>query len=283
MKAATGGCGGGGGTCGCAGGANKGAPTLVASVNGISLHEPGERPEDQDLRERAWSELLRQEAVRRGILPRHPGLEAPALSAGDQRDIEDMLENAVTVPEPTESECQRYYEARKEQFVQGKLVHARHILFAVTPGVNVHALAVRAEEALVELSRGKAEAEKRFGELARELSNCPSSAQGGDLGWFGPEECAEELANELFHQKNPMHGMGLHPRLVHSRHGFHIVEVLGRKQGRQAGFEEVRERIAVQLRQQTRATALHQYIQLLAGNARLEGVSLDGVDSPLVQ
>lgn len=254
----------------------------LAKVNGIALHPPGPRLDDTELREMAWAELLRQEAVRRGLLPPHPGTQAPALSPGDQQVIEAMLEQAIEVPQPTEEECRRYYESRQQQFVQGRLVHARHILFAVTPGVNVHALAVRAEQALIELSRGNA-GPQRFAELARELSNCPSGADGGDLGWFGPHECADELANELFHQKNPMHGMGLHPRLVHSRHGFHIVEVLGRKQGRQAGFEEVRERIAIQLCQHTRARALHQYIQLLAGDAQLEGVTLDGAGSPLVQ
>ena len=112
---------------------------------------------------------------------------------------------------------------------------------------------------------------------------CPGGADGGDLGWIAPEDCAEELANELFHQKNPMHGMGLHPRLVHSRYGFHIVEVLGRKQGRQATFDEVRERIAGQLSQQARARALHQYVQLLAGQAIVEGVELQASGSPLVQ
>jgi peptidyl-prolyl cis-trans isomerase C len=148
---------------------------------------------------------------------------------------------------PTDEECRLYYERCKDAFVQGRLVHARHILFAVTPGVNVHVLTVRAEQALIELSRKNATTQ-RFAELARELSSCPSADKGGDLGWFGSHECGEELANELFHQKNPMHGMGLHPRLVHSRHGFHIVEVLGRRQGRQATFAEVRDVIAARLR-----------------------------------
>jgi peptidyl-prolyl cis-trans isomerase C len=271
----------GGGTCGCGGAARHGTPA-PASINGIALHAPGQRPSEDALRELAWAELLRQEAVRQGLLPRHSELEAPALSAGDQSRIETMLDQAVQVPTPTGDECRRYYEARKEQFVSGRQVHARHILFAVTPGVDVHALSVRAEQALVELSRGKP-APERFAQLARELSNCPSGAAGGDLGWLAPEECAEELANELFHLKNPMHGMGLHPRLVHSRHGFHIVEVLGRKQGRQAAFEQVRDRIAVQLSQQARARALHQYMQLLAGQATIEGVALEGVGTPLVQ
>ena len=37
-----------------------------ASINGIALHAPGERLDESSLRERAWGELLRQEAVRQG-------------------------------------------------------------------------------------------------------------------------------------------------------------------------------------------------------------------------
>lgn len=274
----------GGGACTCGGAQAGSAEPLgpVATINGIALHQPGQGLDDAELRELAWAELLRQEAVRQGLLPRHAGLEAPALLPGDQQVIEAMLERAVRVPQPTGDECRRYYEARQEQYVEGRLVHLRHILFAVTSGVDVHALAIRAEQALLELSRQTVDP-GRFAALARELSNCPSGAEGGELGWIGPQDCVDELANELFHQKNPLRGIGLRPRLVHTRYGFHIVEVLGRKQGRQLTFEEVRQRIAVQLAQQSRAKALHQYIQLLAGQALVEGVSLEGTDSPLVQ
>ena len=278
MKRDDTGCGGAG--CQCGDGPEDQGP--LASVNGIVLHRGGQRSDDASLRERAWSELLRQEAVRQGVLPRHDGADAPALSPDDQQAIEAMLERSIQVPAPTDEECSRYYEANKSHFVQGALVHARHILFAVTAGVDVHKLVVRAEQALLELSR-QGVPQGRFGELARELSNCPSAACGGDLGWFGPEQCAEELANELFHQKNPMHGMGLHPRLVHSADGFHIVEVLGRKQGRPAAFGEVQPRIAVQLSQQARTRALHRYMRLLAGRASVEGMALPDAGSPRVQ
>jgi peptidyl-prolyl cis-trans isomerase C len=77
--------------------------------------------------------------------------------------------------------------------------------------------------------------------------------------------------------------MGLHPRLVHSRFGFHIVDVLGRKKGRAIPFEEVAERIAGELAQRSRATGLHQYIRVLAGRARIEGIDLEPAASPLVQ
>ena len=265
----------GGGACGCGGhhAASKGA-----AVNGINLVADGEQVDDDTLRERAWSELLRQEAVRQGVLPPHVDLEAPALSAGDRQLIEDMLDRTVQVPEPTGPECRRYYDARQSQFEDGARVHARHILFAVTAGVDVQKLAARAEQALLSLTRQGAD----FAALARELSNCPSAAQGGDLGWFGPHECAPELARELFHQQN-RRSVGLRPRLVHSRYGFHIVDVLDRRPGRQLAFEAVRQRIAVQLAQQSRAKALHQYMQLLAGAAQITGITLATADSPLLQ
>ena len=276
-------CGGGACTCGSSASADAaGRLAPAATINGVALHPAGQIPQEAELRELAWAELLRQEAVRQGLLPRHPGLQAPALSASDHQVIEAMLERSVQVPQPTGEECRRYYEAGRDNYFEGRLVRARHILFAVTKGVDVHALAARAEQALLELS-GKAVDPGHFAALARELSNCPSGAEGGDLGWVGPHDCANELASELFQPKSPLPGIGLHPRLVHSRYGFHIVEVLGRKEGRQLPFEHVRDRIAVELAQQSRAKALHQYIRLLAGQARVEGILLEGADSPLVQ
>jgi peptidyl-prolyl cis-trans isomerase C len=148
--------------------------------------------------------------------------------------------------------------------------------------VNVHALTVQAEKVLLGLL-GKNVEPAAFEKAAREFSNCPTSIQGGDLGWIGPDDCAPELANELFHQKHGGWGMGVHPRLIHTRFGFHIIEVLGRRKGKQLTFEEVHDRVTMQLTMQSRAKSLHQYMQLLAGQALVEGVELDTADSPLVQ
>jgi peptidyl-prolyl cis-trans isomerase C len=198
------GCGGGACTCGgVAQAGSMGTVAPVATINGIALHGVGQAPDETELRELAWAELLRQEAVREALLPRHRELQAPALSPADHQVIESMLEREVQVPHATGDECRRYYEARQDRYVEGRLVHVRHILFAVTNGVDVHALAARAEQALVELSRKDVDP-GRFAALARELSNCPSGAEGGDLGWIGPHDCADELANELFPQKNPL-------------------------------------------------------------------------------
>lgn len=265
-------------TCACAGLAQP----QVASVNGIALHEPNETLSLQALRERAYTELLRQQAVKAGLLPRYGGLSYREPDEAQRQIMEAMVDAAVSVPEPSEAECQRHYEAQKNRFIVGQALHVRHILFAVTPGVNVHALSQRAEAALLELTR-KDVAPGHFEKLAGELSNCPSSAQGGDLGWLTPEDCAPELANELFFQSDSRWGMGVHPRLVHTRFGLHIIEVLGRKKGRLPDFNEVRQQIAGRLTLQSRTTALRQYMLLLVGEANVEGVELEGAESPLVQ
>ena len=268
----------GGAACTCAESSRVAAPR----INGIALHPPGAAPDADTLRELACVELLRQRAVHLGLLPCVSGHLAPPLGEADRGVIEAMVDGEVASPEPTDDECRRHYEANKARFAIGQALHLRHILFAVTPGVDVHALTRRAESALLDLTRKDAPS-GRFEQLAAELSNCPSSAQGGDLGWVTPEDCAPELARTLFFQTESPWGVGVHPRLVHTRFGLHIVEVLDRRQGTLPPYEELAPAIQQHLEHRSRAAALRQYMRLLAGQARVEGIELDGADSPLVQ
>ena len=274
----------GSGSCGCGSAAIDMTPAATTvpevRINGRRLHiGPGEDLET--VRERAWGEVLRQEAVRQGLLTDDVGERAPTLSADQQQVIEDMLDAAVQTPEPTPEACQRYYDAHKPRFTHGQQAQLRHILFAVTPGVPVQKLAERAEAALLELTHKDAPAD-RFAQLAVELSNCPSGAQGGDLGWVGPQDCAPELAQFLFMQDGGL-ARGLQPRLVHSRYGLHIVDVQDQKPGQQALLAQVQSRIAGELTLQSRATALRQYMLLLVGQAQVHGIELEGAETPLVQ
>jgi peptidyl-prolyl cis-trans isomerase C len=273
------GCGSGGCQCAATASAMAATPPMI---NGIALHGPGAALDEPTLRELAWSELLRQQAVQTGWLPRQNVLQAPELTEAQRTTIEQMLDQLVPTREPSDDECRRYHEAHAAELTVGQAMHVRHILFAVTPGVNVHALSIRAETALLELSR-KDVPPQRFEQLAAELSNCPSSAQGGDLGWITPQECSPELANELFKQSDVRYGMGVHPRLVHTRFGFHIIEVLGRRKGKTPGFEESRAAIALRLAQQARATALRHHMMALVAAADIQGIDLEGADSPLMQ
>lgn len=251
----------------------------VAAINGIALHEVGQLLDEETLRQRACTELLRQAAQQAGLLSSDdmPGTDG-ATSAAASAAIEQLLERELPIPEPSEEACRRYHEAHPAAHAHGERAQLRHVLFAVTPGVDVKQLRLRAEAMLIDL-RCADDGGVRFAEAAKQWSNCPSGQQGGDLGWLTRADCAPEFAREVFGSAE----IGVLARLVHSRFGLHVVEVVAREAGQQPSFEEVRQAIGLTLRQQAWVNALRQYLQLLAGAAVVEGVVLDAADSPLVQ
>ena len=260
--------------------ASQATAETVARVNGRALHDVGVALPAGELRQRACTELLRQAAQGEGLLgaddaPATDGAISEAASAA----IEALLARSLNIPEPGEEACRRHHAAHAGKFASGERVRLRHILFAVTPGVDVVALRKRAEATLLEVRCHDGAASDRFTNAARSQSNCPSGAEGGDLGELTTADCAPEFAREIFGKVE----IGVLPRLVHSRFGLHVVEVLARTPGVQPPFEEVRNAVALSLRQQGFVTALRQYMQVLAGAAVVEGIDLDGADSPLVQ
>jgi len=145
----------------------------------------------------------------------------------------------------------------------------------VTPGTPVSALRDVAERTLSEILADPG----RFAKRARELSNCPSGAQGGNLGQFGRGQMAPEFEQAVLGKPD----VGVLPQLVRTRFGFHIVEVVRRIPGRPIPYEHARGRIADQLTMRSEERALAQYVQVLAGSADIEGVDLGAASSPLVQ
>ena len=239
---------------------------MTVTVNGIAV-EVARWPSPTVA---AVRELLRQRAVALGFL-------APEVIDDDEigAAIERLLSAEVVVPSPTEAECQRYYDTHLKEFWSGDLVHARHILFQVTPSTSVPEIRSRAERTLSELL---AEPDK-FAAVARELSNCPSGQQGGSLGQIARGDTVPEFEQAIFR----LGANGILRHLVKTRHGFHIVAVDRSIPGERLSFEAVRERISERLQAGVEARALRQYISILAGQAEIVGVELAGADTPLVQ
>ena len=255
-------------------------PPRVARINGVALNKEGEILSTEELRQRACTELLRQAAMQAGVLEAaDPAPLDGVISEAASQGIEALLERELQMPEPSDEACQRHHAAHPARYRTGERVRARHVLFAVTPGVDVVSLRNRAEACLLDVRCHDGSASDRFRKAAGELSNCPSGENGGELGWLQPTDCAPEFAKELFGHVE----VGVLPRLVHSRFGLHVVEVLEREGGLAQEFEAVRGAVAMALRQQTYVTALRQYLQLLAGQADVVGVELDSADTPLVQ
>jgi peptidyl-prolyl cis-trans isomerase C len=213
--------------------------------------------------------LLTQRAQEMGLLV--SGNDEDGISAA----IESLLVSEVRTPEPTEEECSRYYAAHLDQFTSGDLVFARHILFAVTPGAPVEAIRAKAEETLAQIRTHP----EQFAQLAQQLSNCPSGAQGGNLGQLLRSDVVPEFAAAVFGGR----AAGLIPALVRTRYGFHVVCIDQCVPGQAVPFEAVRERIAAALREQVQERALRQYVQVLAGRAGVQIPGIQSAASPLVQ
>jgi peptidyl-prolyl cis-trans isomerase C len=231
---------------------------IVARVNGIALNHAGEAVDAATLRQRACTELVRQ-AARAG---------SDDVSSGDA--IERWLERTVSVDPPDEAACRRHFAAHRARYDAAERLELRHVLFAVTPGVDVNALRARAEEKLLELRCSSPDGDA-FAVAARTLSNCPSGAVGGVIGWVTRDQCAPEFARDVFGQAT----VGVLPRLVHSRFGFHIVEILARDAPRGARYDEAAGRVRADLARQAWVNAVRDALRALAAQAKFEGVSLD--------
>ena len=86
------------------------AGTPVPSINGIFLRHSDEHIDTEILHERAYAELLRQEAIRIGKIASGVEEVSPTLTAVEQNSIQEMLDEIIHIPTPTRDECKIYYE-----------------------------------------------------------------------------------------------------------------------------------------------------------------------------
>ena len=68
----------------------------------------------------------------------------------------------------------------------------------------------------------------------------------------------------------------VHAEPVATRYGFHVLRLLHHAPGIEQPYDAVRERIALWLRDASWRRALHQYVTILAGAARIEGSMSSG-------
>lgn len=197
--------------------------------------------------------------------------------SGDDADalVDSLIESQVPTPEPDLETCLRHYQAHPTHFTVGELVEADHILFQVTPRVDLDALRAKAQSVLDTLL----ESPEEFADHARACSNCPSAEVGGSLGQLGRGDTAPEFERAVFSAEPGR----IIPRLIETRFGLHIVRVGRKVPGRLLAFEQVHGNIARALRSASRDRAVRQYLQMLVGQAKVSGVELSGSETPLVQ
>ncbi|HHV38910.1 MAG TPA: foldase [Tepidimicrobium sp.] len=132
----------------------------------------------------------------------------------------------------SEEEMLDYYEENKEAFGEAEQVKARHIL-------------VETEEEAKEISK-ELESGGDFAKLAKKHSLDEASKEsGGDLGFFGKGEMVKEFEKSAFSLKpNEISDP------VKTDHGYHIIEVLEKKEAKIPSYKDVKDDIEDILLQQ---------------------------------
>ncbi len=116
---------------------------------------------------------------------------------------------------------------------------ARHILLRTSERAQPQAVGQRLAGLRQQIERG----EKKFDEVAKDISEDGSAASGGDLGWASPGMFVPEFEEAM----NLLADGGISPPVV-SRYGVHLIQVLERRSAT-LDPKEVREQVRNQLRE----------------------------------
>ena len=137
---------------------------------------------------------------------------------------------------------------------------ARHILMRVSDRSSQPAVAARLEQLRRQIERG----ERKFEDVARELSEDGTAANGGDLGWTSPGSFVPEFEEAM--NRLPLGGLS---QPVASRFGVHLIQVMER---RDVALEpkQVREQARNMLREQRFEQAYNDWTRDLRLRAYIE-------------
>jgi peptidyl-prolyl cis-trans isomerase C len=180
--------------------------------------------------------------------------------------VQKLMENQIgEIAEPDEAAITAFYnEHTNDYFATQESVSAKHIL------INARA---EDDEATRAAARAKADELRQqllegadFSELAMAESDCPSSAEGGDLGSFGRGRMVPEFEEAAFNQE-----IGAIGDVVETQFGYHIIQVADRSAGGvQPLDDQGRERINQFLMGQEREEKVRAYIESLREQTDIE-------------
>ncbi len=163
----------------------------------------------------------------------------------DKLLMEGLLEQ-VAKGAATDAAVKAMYDEEVKKQKPETEIHARHILVGTED---------EAKTALKRLMGGE-----EFEKLAKELSKDPGS-EGGDLGWFTKDRMVPEFANAAFALD-----VGQVSDPVKSPFGWHIIEILDKREKTPPTFDDVKGQVSRYLVQKAEMA----YIADLRKNAKIE-------------
>jgi peptidyl-prolyl cis-trans isomerase C len=170
------------------------------------------------------NEFITEVGIKRGY-DSNPDLNRRVNKYKRELITEYVIENEIK-KRVTDDKVSIFYNANKHRFVEAERVRVRHILVDSSD---------KAEMILKKLKNKK----ENFQKLAKLYSTDSTAPHGGDLGFFGPGRMVPDFENAAFALKEN----GELSKVVKTSFGYHIIQLINRKNKRQLQLEEVKPEI----------------------------------------
>lgn len=213
-------------------------------------------------------QLLLDEANRIELVPEPLSDEQGRRETDDEALIRQVVEREVITPKADEETCRTYYEANKQRFRSADIFEVSHILIAARrDDAKTYVQARQQTAAIIDVLRDNPE---NFDDYARQVSDCPSSAQSGNLGQITKGQTTQDFEAAFLGMK----AGEISDAPVETDYGVHIIRLTRRIDGRVMPLDAVHTQIANYLGDAVERTATSQYIARLAARADISGVEM---------
>lgn len=236
--------------------------TLLAAE--MQNHKSPSMKESRQMAGRALAAkaVLLAQGEKMGLIPEQEINEKGLQETKEEALIRAVLSEAVEPDEIDPKAVRKIYDSQPKGFSTAPLLEASHILIA--PREDDETSWIAAEEQATELLAILQKKPKKFFSLARTVSNCPSSSDGGSLGQLRPGDLLANIWDVLL----DLEVEEIAPMAVRSKHGWHILKLDHRVDGRRLPFEHVQEHIEATLEVRAWTVAAAKYVDsLLTENA----------------
>ena len=160
-------------------------------------------------------------------------------------------------------EARAYYDSHPDSFKQPEQVQASHILIKIDPQASAPQRAEPRKQ--IEEIQQKLQKGEDFATLAKAFSQGPSSAKGGDLGYFRRGQMVKPFEEAAFAL-----GPGQVSDLVETRFGYHLIKVIDKRPEMTIPYEDIKEKIEQYLKDKNAREQLNVYVEKLKQDAKVE-------------
>ncbi|MFZ2448177.1 MAG: peptidylprolyl isomerase [Syntrophobacteraceae bacterium] len=177
------------------------------------------------------------------------------------RKLIDQEVAAKIVLDP--AEARGFYDKNPDIFKSPEMIRASHILVKVDAKASPEekAKALEKMKGIEKKIKGGAD----FAQVAKEVSDCPSKENGGDLNFFERGQMVAPFEQAAFSIKP-----GQVSGIVETEFGYHLIKVTEKKDAGVMSFEEMRPRIEQHIKNEKVSQQLVVYVDKLKSAAKIE-------------